>query len=98
MREMSIDQVATAVDRGAVLVDVREPGEFRTGHVPGAVNIPMGQLSARRDELDPSRPVYVVCASGNRSRAMVDLLSASGFDAVNVAGGTAAWVRTGRPI
>lgn len=98
MREIAIDQVAAALDRGAVVVDVREPVEFRDGHLPGAVNIPMGQLTRRLDELDRARPVYVVCASGNRSGAMVDVLTAAGYDATNVAGGTSAWIRAGRPI
>ena len=98
MREIAIDQVAAALDRGAVVVDVREPVEFRDGHLPGAVNIPMGQLTRRLDELDRTRPVYVVCASGNRSGAMVDVLTAAGYDATNVAGGTSAWIRAGRPI
>jgi rhodanese-related sulfurtransferase len=98
VREIAIDQVAAALDRGAAVVDVREPVEFRDGHLPGAVNIPMGQLTRRLDELDRTRPVYVVCASGNRSGAMVDVLTAAGYDATNVAGGTSAWIRAGRPI
>ena len=98
MREIAIDQLAAALDRGAAVVDVREPDEFRDGHLPGAVNIPMGQLTRRLDELDRGRPVYVVCASGNRSGAMVDVLTAAGYDATNVAGGTSAWIRAGRPI
>ena len=98
MREIAIDQVAAALDREAVVVDVREPVEFRDGHLPGAVNIPMGQLTRRLDELDRARPGYVFCASGNRSSAMVDVLAAAGYDATNVAGGTSAWIRAGRPI
>jgi rhodanese-related sulfurtransferase len=58
----------------------------------------MGQLSSRLGELDRSRPVYLVCASGNRSGAMASLLHQNGFDAVNVAGGTNAWVQSGRPV
>lgn len=98
MRETNVDQLAAALDQGAAVVDVREPGEFREGHVPGATNIPMGQLTARLGEIDRDRPVHVVCASGNRSSAMVDVLTANGFDAINVAGGTSAWIRSGRPI
>ena len=98
LREIAIDHVATVLDRGAVVVDVREPTEFREGHLPGAVNIPMGQLTARLDEIDRARPVYVVCASGNRSSAMVDVLTAAGYEATNVAGGTSAWIRAGRQI
>ena len=98
MRETTVDQLAAALDQGAAVVDVREPAEFREGHVPGATNIPMGQLTARLGEIDPNRPVHVVCASGNRSSAMVDVLTANDFDAINVAGGTSAWIRSGRPI
>ncbi|WP_203336217.1 rhodanese-like domain-containing protein [Nocardioides limicola] len=98
MPEEQIDQVATAVARGAAVIDVREPSEFAQVHAAGAVNIPMGQLAARTGELDMSRPVYVICASGNRSAAMTDLLRGRGFDAINVAGGTAAWLRAGHPV
>jgi rhodanese-related sulfurtransferase len=98
MREIAIDQAAAALDRGAAVIDVREPAEYRTGHLPGAVNIPMGQLTSRLSEIDRNRPVYVVCASGGRSGAMVDVLTTAGYDATNVAGGTSAWIRAGRPI
>jgi rhodanese-related sulfurtransferase len=98
MREIDIDQAAAEIERGAKLVDVREPAEYREGHVPGAVNVPMSQLSGRLGEIQRDRPVYVVCASGNRSSAMTDVLAAAGFDAVNVGGGTAAWIRSGRTI
>jgi rhodanese-related sulfurtransferase len=98
MREITIEQLASALEQGADLVDVREPAEYHDGHVPSAVNLPMGQLNARLGELDRKSPVHVVCASGNRSRAMTDVLTANGFDAINVAGGTNAWVRSGRPI
>ena len=50
--EIGIDQLAAAVKGGAAIVDVREPGEYVAGHVPGAVLIPMGQLSGRTAELD----------------------------------------------
>jgi rhodanese-related sulfurtransferase len=95
--ELDIDRFAAAHQSG-VVVDVRERGEYAAGHVPGALLIPMGQLASRMDELDRSHPVYVICATGNRSRAMTDLLRAAGFDAANVAGGTTAWARSGRPV
>lgn len=98
MRETDVTQLEASLRDGAVLVDVREPAEYAEAHVPGAVLIPMGQLSGRMGELDRSSPVLVICASGNRSSAMCDLLAAAGFDAVNVAGGTAAWARSGRAV
>jgi rhodanese-related sulfurtransferase len=98
MREVTIDDLSQALDQGATVVDVREPGEYAEGHVPGVVHIPMGHLPARVDELDRNQPVYVICASGNRSSAMTDFLTSAGFDAASVAGGTAAWTRAGRPV
>lgn len=98
MSEVGLDHFAAAHADGATVIDVREPREYLAGHVPGARLIPMGQLPSRLAELDRSRPVYVVCASGNRSSAMVDLLVRAGFDARSVAGGTSGWVSAGRPV
>ena len=98
MREIDVDQLDVVLRDGGVLVDVREAGEYAGGHVPGAVLIPMGQLTSRLDELDRQAPVHLICASGNRSGAMADVLAARRFDAVNVLGGTAAWIRSGRPV
>jgi glyoxylase-like metal-dependent hydrolase (beta-lactamase superfamily II) len=79
-----------------VVVDVREPWEYRQGHVPGALLIPLGQLSTRVNELDPERPVAVICASGNRSQSAAALLGQKGFKTVyNVSGGTGAWQYSG---
>ena len=96
--EATLDELAQALDRGATLIDVREPGEFAQGHIPGARLIPMGHLPSRLGDLDRSERLYVVCASGGRSSAMVDLLTAAGYDAVSVVGGTAGWARTGRRV
>jgi rhodanese-related sulfurtransferase len=98
MREIDIHDFASVHADGGNVIDVREPGEYLAGHVPGARLVPMGQLAGRLDELDGSRPVYVVCASGNRSGVMASLLHRNGFDAVNVVGGTNAWVQAGRPV
>ena len=87
-----------ALASGTQLVDVREPSEYATGHVPGAVLVPMGQLPSRLGELDLARPVHLVCATGNRSGAMASVLAAAGYDVVNVEGGTTAWARSGRPL
>jgi rhodanese-related sulfurtransferase len=96
--EIDIDQLDEAVRSGAAIVDVREPGEYVAGHVPGAVLIPMGQLPGRMAELDQNAPVYIVCASGNRSATMTGFLRSAGFDAYSVAGGTSGWARSGRPV
>jgi len=95
--EINVEELA-AVRTSGVVVDVREPDEYVTGHVPGAVPIPMSQLSTQMGEIDKTSPVFVICASGNRSSAMTDLLRGASFDAVSVAGGTGAWTRSGRPL
>ncbi len=96
--EIDVEELVAAHRERALLVDVREPDEYVAGHVPGAVLIPMSQLANRLGEIDKTSPVFVICASGNRSSAMTDLLRAAGFDAVSVAGGTGAWARSGRPL
>lgn len=86
------------MQRATTVVDVREPMEFAQAHVPGAVLLPMGQLASRMAELDEAATVHVISATGNRSAAMTELLVAAGYDAVNVTGGTLAWLRSCRPV
>ncbi len=82
-----------------VIVDVREPWEFFSGHIPEALLIPLGQLSARLAELDPSRPTAVVCASGNRSQSAAALLGQQGFQKVyNLVDGMHGWQMAGFKI
>jgi len=79
-----------------VVVDVREPWEYQQGHVPGAVLMPLGQLSMRLGELDLDKPVAVICATGNRSQSASALLGQRGFKTIyNVLGGTSQWSRSG---
>ena len=74
------------------IVDVRNPGEVADGMIPGAVNIPVGQLPDRTDELDPRRPTVVYCAGGYRSSVAASLLRQRGFaDVSDVLGGYGAW-------
>jgi glyoxylase-like metal-dependent hydrolase (beta-lactamase superfamily II)/rhodanese-related sulfurtransferase len=82
--------------RSPTVLDVRGPGEHAGGHVPGAVNVPLPELEQRLGELDRSRPMAVICASGYRSSAACGLLRRAGFEELaNVAGGTNAWVAAG---
>lgn len=97
MREIDVDTLADRLAEGAALVDVRTPQEYAEVHVPGAVLVPLDQLAERLPELDKDRPVHVICRSGHRSAAVCEALEPLGYDAVNVAGGTIAWVRAGLP-
>jgi hydroxyacylglutathione hydrolase len=79
-----------------LVLDVREPWEYTMGHVPGAVVMPLGQVGSRLEELDPSRPVAVVCATGSRSQSAAALLGQKGFRKIyNLLDGTDGWQRAG---
>ncbi|HVV13520.1 rhodanese-like domain-containing protein [Amycolatopsis sp.] len=83
------------------LLDVREDDEWAAGHAPGAVHIPLGELPGRVEELaklPEDQPIYVVCRSGGRSARATAWLNASGWEAVNVAGGMKSWHAEGRPV
>jgi phage shock protein E len=91
----------TAVDAGAVVVDVRTPQEFAEGHVPGALNIPVDEIGGRIAELEAHRggDLYLICAVGGRSARATALLSDAGFaHPINVDGGTRAWLAAGYPV
>jgi rhodanese-related sulfurtransferase len=98
MQEVDQATFAAAHADGAVVIDVREPNEYVSGHVPGAQLVPLGQLPTQAGGLPRKDAVYVICASGNRSLAAADYLARRGVKAYSVAGGTGAWVRAGRPV
>ena len=86
---------------GITLIDVREHDEWAAGHAPGAVHIPLGELPARVEDLaqlPDGKPLYIVCRTGGRSARATMWLNASGWDAVNVAGGMKSWHAEGRPV
>jgi hydroxyacylglutathione hydrolase len=87
-RDVHVTQYRQALGADGQLVDVREPAEIAGGTLPGAVNIPLGSLPQRVGELDPARPVVLVCRSGNRSGQAGRWLDGRGFrEVVNLAGG-----------
>lgn len=96
--EIEVETFENAREAGGFVVDVREPDEYEEGHVPGAVNIPLGELADRTGELPDGRPIYTVCASGRRSLQAVQVLRERGIDAVSLAGGTTGWTQSGRPV
>lgn len=101
-RDIDVATLKGKVDAGATFVlDVRTPGEFAQGHVPGAVNITMQELPARLSELEPhkGKDIAVICAVGGRSDSATSFLREKGYGtASNVLGGTQAWVRAGYPL
>jgi glyoxylase-like metal-dependent hydrolase (beta-lactamase superfamily II)/rhodanese-related sulfurtransferase len=84
---------------GLQVVDVRRPGEYAAGHVPGAASRPLDRLERDLGGLEPARPTAVICAGGYRSSAATSLLQRHGFgDVANVIGGTSAWVAAGYAV
>lgn len=82
-----------------IVIDVREPWEYASGHIPGAQRISLGEFAQRSAELDPAQPVAIVCATGSRSQSAAALLGQKGFDTVyNVIGGTISWMQHGLPL
>ncbi|TFD86044.1 rhodanese-like domain-containing protein [Cryobacterium serini] len=95
MKEITVTELS-ALD-APVVIDVREPGEYEAAHVPGVIHIPMGEVVERMGEIPADVPVHVICAVGGRSAQVTEYLAAHGHDAVNIAGGTAAWQQAGLP-
>src|SRR5277367_2647534 len=86
--EVDLETFAVAHEAGAVVLDVRQPDEYESAHVRGAVLIPLDQLTDRLDEVPEGDPLYVICAAGRRSLTATSALLESGRRAVSVAGGT----------
>lgn len=83
------------------VIDVRTPGEYASGHVPGALNIPLDQVRRALPELRHAAErgdVLMVCASGNRSLTACELLAGEGIAAATLAGGTTAWAAEGNDV
>lgn len=85
-----------------VLFDVREIDEYTSGHVPGAINVPLSEVQERAAEFGVGGAVYVICQAGGRSMRACDYLSQlpdlSGTTFINVQGGTGAWIIEGHEV
>jgi len=97
---ISVQEASEMMKNGRVqVVDVRELHEFRSGHVPGAVNIPHMSVFSRREELDREREIVFICQVGQRSALACEFAAAAGLTSLyNVEGGTEDWIEKGLPI
>ncbi|OHC63525.1 MAG: sulfurtransferase [Rhodocyclales bacterium RIFCSPLOWO2_02_FULL_63_24] len=85
----------------ALVLDVRETGEWSSGHIPGARHITLAQLDKRMSELEKfkERPIIICCASGNRSSSACGQLKKGGFEKVfSLSGGISAWLESNLPL
>ncbi|HET6951932.1 MAG TPA: rhodanese-like domain-containing protein [Acidimicrobiales bacterium] len=96
--EIDVTELAQVRAAGAPVIDVREPDEYTTAHVPGATLVPLGAVPDRLGDVPAEGTVYVICAMGGRSRRAAEFYRSQGIDAVNVAGGTSAWVEAGQAV
>lgn len=101
LSELGVEKYFQKVKRPSedqAYVDVREPSEYRSGHIPGTVNIPLSELALHYEELMEKSRIYFSCQSGRRSLMAAKTFARLGApDVVNVAGGFLAWVQQGLP-
>jgi rhodanese-related sulfurtransferase len=83
---------------GAVVIDVRERDEWHSGHIDGAVHVPLSQIGARLDDIPVDAEVITVCRSGMRSSKAAGQLTSAGRKVANLAGGMNAWRSAGLPV
>ncbi len=97
-REIDVEELAERLAEGVVVIDVREADEYDSGHVPGALFVPLSELEQRVDEVPSGEPVLVICKSGGRSMRACNYLAPLGRHVTNIAGGTMAWIDSGRDV
>ncbi|WP_285659214.1 rhodanese-like domain-containing protein [Actinomycetospora sp. NBRC 106375] len=97
VQETSVDQLAASGWTPGRLVDVRSAEEFAEGHVPGAVNVPLDDVVADPGQFGPE-PLQIICRSGGRSAKAAEAVEQAGTPAMSIAGGTAAWIESGRHV
>lgn len=101
--QRSIGEIAVGelgrLERGTTVIDVREPIEWETGHVPGALLIPLGTLRAALPDVPRDRPIVAICEAGVRSCTAASILEAAGFtDVAHVPTGSSGYRKSGQPL
>ena len=93
MKNISTNELKDLLEQGKQLnmIDVREPGEVAQGKIPTAINMPLGLLEYRMNELDKSKEYIIVCHSGGRSGQATLFLESHGYNVINMTGGMLAW-------
>ena len=73
--------------QGAIIIDVRSPGEFKGGHIQGAINIPLQSIQSSLNKIPKGKPIITCCASGMRSSSAKSILKSAGYSDVHNGGG-----------
>ncbi len=96
---IDVDTVAERLPAGSVVVvDVRQRAEWKTGHIRGAIHIPLTQLPTNLHQLPRGKTIVTVCRNGHRSAVAARALTDAGHDVLNLRGGLNAWQRAGLPL
>ena len=98
--EISVDELANLLGNGILLIDVRQLDEYQSGHVAGAVHITLQEIPKRVEECVSAdgSPTYFICKVGGRSAQACEYLTGQSLNVVNIAGGTLAWLDSGRDV
>lgn len=100
MSQITVSDLKRRIEIGEdlQLIDVRSPGEFAAGHVPGAINIPLEQLEGRLPDLNRDKELVILCQSGRRAAMGCDVLRPHHDELLILEGGTAAWQSEGNQV
>ena len=98
--EISVDDLANLLENEILLIDVRQLDEYQSGHVAGAVHIALQEIPNRVEECVSAHgsPTYFICKVGGRSAQACEYLAGESLNVVNIAGGTLAWLHSGRDV
>lgn len=100
IKQISVQEASEAVKAANVqFVDVRTPEEYKSGHAPKALNMPLDGFEKELAKLDKDKPVYLICQTGRRSQKAAEMLQSSDFKTIyNITGGTSAWTTANLPL
>lgn len=93
MKSITVNEIEELDSKTITIVDIRNREDYERNSIPNAVNIPIEQFQEKLPDLDKSKPVYVLCHTGERSERIVDLLEEAGYDVANITGGYRAFLR-----
>jgi len=98
--EISVSEFAEQFNEEIFLIDVREIDEYLSGHVPGAIHIPLNEVPNRVEEFrNPNGgPTFVICKVGGLSASACDFLANQSLSVINIAGGTMGWIMQGNDV
>jgi len=98
LNKISVSELAARSNSAFLRIDVRSGSEYATGHIHGAINIPLEEIEMRTADLNSGQPIVLICKMGQRARMAGALLEPCGYELYVLEGGTQAWRRAGLPL